>query len=398
MKNKRILVLSLLCIITLIALIINGYYFNKKLEENNNKAITSILYILDEKDVDISRDEIMDIINCKDLSKYQGLEKYGIDKDNEYVLLSNKKIVRNYYISLIVIIVITFCLVIMVLIFYKKKRDKELKELLSYLKRINKKNYKIEIKKNSEGDYSLLLNELYKTAVMLNEQSELSRKDKESLKNSLSDISHQLRTPLTSINLMIDNVMNEETPEAEKKKLLRDINHKIKNTSFLIENLLKLSKFDANTINFKKEYIYVSKILDDVKDNLSLLLDLKDINLNISGDKKIRVNVDPKWEVEAISNIVKNAIEYSNESSKIDITYEHNDIFTKLVIRDYGCGMSKKDQKHIFERFYKGEKSSGNSIGIGMSLAKMIIEKDNGTINVESSEEGTKFIIKYFNN
>jgi signal transduction histidine kinase len=286
----------------------------------------------------------------------------------------------------------------MVLIFYKKKRDKELKELLSYLKRISKKNYKIEIKKNSEGDYSLLLNELYKTAVMLNEQSELSRKDKESLKNSLSDISHQLRTPLTSINLMIDNVMNEDTSEAEKKKLLRDINHKIKNTSFLIENLLKLSKFDANTINFKKEYIYVSKILDDVKDNLSLLLDLKDINLNISGDKKIRVNVDPKWEVEAISNIVKNAIEYSNESSKIDITYEHNDIFTKLVIRDYGCGMSKKDQKHIFERFYKGEKSSGNSIGIGMSLAKMIIEKDNGTINVESSEEGTKFIIKYFNN
>ncbi len=390
MKNKRILVLSLLCVITLVALIVNGYYFNKKLEENNNKAITSILYILDEKDVDISRDEIIEIINCKDLSKYQGLEKYGIDKDKDYVLLSNERIVRNYYISLTIIIVTTFV--------YKIKRDKELKELLSYLKRINKKNYQIDIKKNSEGDYSLLLNELYKTAVMLNEQSELSRKDKESLKNSLSDISHQLRTPLTSINLMIDNVMNEDTSEAEKKKLLRDINHKIKNTSFLIENLLKLSKFDANAINFKKEYINVNKILDDVQDNLSLLLDLKDVSLNIEGNEKIRINVDAKWEVEAISNIVKNAIEYSSEGSKIDITYEQNDIFIKLVIRDYGCGISKKDQKYIFERFYKGENSSSNSIGIGMSLAKMIIEKDNGTISVESSDEGTKFIIKYFNN
>ncbi len=398
MKNKRIIVILVLCIVTLIALLLNGYYFNKRLEENNNKAIASILYILDEKDVDISKKEIIEIINSKDLDKYQGLEKYGINKDKEYVLLSNKKIERNYFISLVVIIIIAFCLIVFTLVMYKKKRDKELKELLKYLKDINDKHYKIEIKKNIEGDYSILLNELYKTAVMLNEQTELSRRDKESLKDSLSDISHQLRTPLTSINLMIDNVLEEKIDENEKKKLLRDINHKIKNMVFLVESLLKLSKFDANVITFKQEKIHLSKILDDVEDNLSLLLDLKNVSLNINGDKDIKVKVDYKWEVEAISNIVKNAIEYSDDDSNIDITFEKNDIFTKLVIRDYGKGMSKKDQKHIFDRFYKGSNSSSNSIGIGMSLAKMIIEKDNGNISLESNNKGTKFIIKYFNN
>ncbi len=397
MKNRRIIIF-VLCIITLGALIVNGYCFNKKIKENNNKAIASILYILDEKDIEISKNEIIEIINSDNLDKYQGLEKYGIDKDNEYVLLSNKKIERNYYLSLITIIFIAFCLIIFTLIMYKKKRDKELKELLKYLKDINDKHYKIEIKKNIEGDYSLLLNELYKTVVMLNEQTELSRKDKESLKNSLSDISHQLRTPLTSINLMIDNAVDEEISEEEKRKTLREINHKIKNMVFLVESLLKLSKFDANVITFNQEKISLMKIIDDVEDNLSLLLDLKDVSLNVKGDKDIKVKVDSKWEVEAISNIVKNAIEYSPEGSKIDINFEKNDIFTKLTIRDYGSGMSKKDQKHIFERFYKGDNSSSNSIGIGMSLAKMIIEKDNGNISLESNSKGTKFIIKYFNN
>ena len=319
MKNKRVLIVSILCIVVLISLIINGYFFNKRLEENNNKAITSILYILDENNIDINKEEIIEIINSEDLDKYQGLAKYGIDKDNEYILLANKKIVRNYYISLTIIILLAFILIVLVLLFYKKKRDKELQELLQLLKRINEKNYKIDIKKNIEGDYSLLLNELYKTAVMLNEQTELSKKDKESLKDSLSDISHQLRTPLTSINLMIDNVLNEETSEEEKKKLLKDINHKIKNMVFLVESLLKLSKFDANVITFKQEKIEIIKILDDVKDNLSLLLDLKDISINIKGNKDIKIKVDYKWEVEALSNIVKNAIEYSNEGSKIDI-------------------------------------------------------------------------------
>ena len=218
------------------------------------------------------------------------------------------------------------------------------------------------------------------------------------MKDSLSDISHQLRTPLTSINLMIDNVIDEGTSEAEKKKLLREINHKIKNMAFLVESLLKLSKFDANVITFNFEKVSLMKILKDVEDNLSLLLDLKDIKLNIKGDKQVIVKVDYKWEVEAISNIVKNSIEYSNDGGKIDISFEKNDIFTKLIIRDYGSGMSKKDQKHIFERFYKGRNSNSNSIGIGMSLAKMIIEKDNGSISLNSNKEGTKFIIKYFNN
>ena len=196
---------------------------------------------------------------------------------------------------------------------------------------------------------------------------------------------------------MIDTLRHQDNlSSTERRELLNNIHRKITNTNFLVHSLLKLSKFDANTIEFNRQNNTLSKILKEVLDNLSTLSDLKDIKINIKGSKDISLYCDYKWEVEALTNIIKNCIEHSNSSSKIDITYQKNDIFTKIIIQDNGCGISKKDLPHIFDRFYKAQNSSKDSIGIGLSLAKTIIEKDNGYITVDSViNKGTTFNIKY---
>jgi signal transduction histidine kinase len=299
---------------------------------------------------------------------------------------------------LLSITVIIVYLLVNILIFniYNYKRNKNIKELTNYLKEINKRNYILNIKDNEEGELSILRNEIYKTSIMLNEQANLNKKDKEALKDSLSDISHQLRTPLTSINLMIDNLLEGNLTKEEQKKQLTNINRKIKGTNFLIESLLKLSKFDANTIEFNNKEYKINKIIKNVEDNLQDLLDLNDIELVIKGNEKDTLYCDYHWQIEALTNIIKNCIEHSNPGSTININYSKSELLTKIVIRDHGVGMNEKDKKHIFDRFYKGENSNPNSIGIGMSLAKSIIEKNNGRITVSSKPgDGTEFTIKY---
>ena len=196
---------------------------------------------------------------------------------------------------------------------------------------------------------------------------------------------------------MIDSLKdNKNLSDENKNKILNNIHRKISNINFLVHSLLKLSKFDANTVVFKDELNKIEDILIEVKDNLSILSDLKDITINIKGNKKDKIYCDYKWQVEAITNIVKNCLEYSNPSTNINIYYESNDLFSKIIIRDNGIGMNEYDVKHIFERFYKGKNSSSDSVGIGLALSKSIVEKDNGYITVDSKlGKGTTFIIKY---
>ena len=394
---KRFFLITTIFFIITIALTIGiSYKYYKKLEANNNLIIASIINNIKEEYPDIKDEDIGHILNLEDLDEYPGLEHYGILIKEHNISNSNKHIM-NKCLLLLVLILTTYIIINTIITFvYLYKRNKNINYITNYLKEINKHNYKIELKSLEEGDLSILKDELYKTTVMLNEQAHQSKKDKESLKNSLSDISHQLRTPLTSINLMIDNIMEGNKTKEEERKLLVNINHKIKNTSFLVESLLKLSKFDANTIEFNPNNYKINKILESVEDNLRDLLDLNDITLNITGNKKDTLYCDNKWQIEALTNIIKNCIEHSEPGNNIDISYDKSELLTKITIKDYGKGMNPKDKRHIFDRFYKGENSNPKSIGIGMSLAKMIIEHDGGTISVESKiNQGTTFSIKY---
>lgn len=232
---------------------------------------------------------------------------------------------------------------------------------------------------------------------MLKEEAENSKKDKLELKDSLSNISHQLKTPLTSILIIIDNLIDtSEMNYSMREEFLRDIKREITNINFLVGSLLKIAKLDTNTVNFIEEDVKLKKIVEESIKNVSVLSDLKnvDIKINIINDSIIRC--DFKWQIEAITNILKNCVEHSKEDSKIEITISDNKIYSLMEIKDNGVGIDKEDINHIFQRFYKGKNSSNDSIGIGLSLAKTIIDKSNGSINVESGKSGTKFIIKYF--
>jgi len=235
--------------------------------------------------------------------------------------------------------------------------------------------------------------------VMLRETADQSLQDKVSLKNSLSDISHQLKTPLTSINIMLDNIIDDALMEASvRNEFIIDIKREILNINFLIQSILKLSSIDANAIKFTKEYVKLSKIIDESIKNVSVICDLKNINIHIEGNKNIKVNCDFKWQVEAITNIIKNAIEHSHENSTVDIKYEQNKVYTTVTITDYGIGIDAKVLPNIFKRFYRDTTSDTQGYGIGLSLAKSIIEAQNGSINVSSVlDQYTIFTIKYFN-
>ena len=233
---------------------------------------------------------------------------------------------------------------------------------------------------------------------MLKEVAENSVKDKINLKNSLSDISHQLKTPLTSITIMIDNIL--DNPDMDKETridFLESIKKQVHNINFLISSLLKLSKLNMNTVKFFNKEEKIENIINKAIDNVSAISDLKNIKINIHGNTKSRVYCDAKWQVEAISNILKNGIEHSTNGGVLDIFFEENKIYSQIKIKDYGNGINREDLPHIFERFYKGKNSLDESVGIGLPLSKSIIEKNNGSIEVNSKlTKGTEFVIKYY--
>jgi len=396
-EHKRFyLIITITLILTIILSLLINYSYYKKVEKNNNLILSTIIYNIKEQYPNLDDEEIIHLLNTDKIKEYKGLKEYGILLNEHNISLSNKQIMNKCLISTISIIIVYLMIVLLIIYIYNHKRNKNIKELTNYLKKINKHNYNLNIKDNEEGELSILRNEIYKTSIMLNEQANLNKKDKEALKDSLSDISHQLRTPLTSINLMIDNLLEGNLTKEEQKKQLININRKIKGTNFLIESLLKLSKFDANTIEFDNKEYKINKIIKSVENNLQDLLDLNDIKLIIKGNEKDTLYCDFHWQIEALTNIIKNCIEHSKPGDSINVFYSKSELLTKIEIKDHGIGMNDKDKKHIFERFYKGENSNSNSIGIGMSLAKSIIEKNNGRIIVTSKlGEGTEFIIKY---
>ena len=232
---------------------------------------------------------------------------------------------------------------------------------------------------------------------MLREVAENSKNDKINLKNSLSDISHQLKTPLTAITIMADNIIENKDMEPDiREEFMKDIRRETTNIKFLVESLLKLSKLDSNSVKFINEKVKVQEIIEEAVKKISPLSDLKNVMINTDGNETDEIECDKKWQIEAITNVLKNCIEHSNYNSAINIKYEQNNMYNKIEIQDFGSGITAEDLPHIFERFYKGKNSSSESIGIGLALAKSIIENNNGYISVESEiGKGSKFTIKY---
>lgn len=402
MKNK--IELKKMCITSCIVIIIFLITFSiliykqyKTYTYNFNQKIAGIIDNVLEKYPDIEKREIVEILNSSDKTNNEILREYGIELDKDSVILENNTDFQKFII-IDVSTLIVFILILSIIVFkYNHSESKKINEITKYIEEINRGNYKLNIEENTEDELSILKNELYKITIKLKEVAENSQKDKTTLKDSLSDISHQIKTPITSILIMLDNILSDENmPEDIKKDFIKDIKREIINIKFLVESILKLSKIDSNSIKFIKKEVFIKDIINEAVKNVSMLSELKNIEIIVSGDDSIKTICDLKWQVEAITNILKNCIEHSYENRKIYINYNQNNMYTELKIEDNGTGIDAKDLPHIFERFYKGKNSSSDSVGIGLALSKSIIESNNGYIQVDSElNKGTIFIIKY---
>lgn len=402
MKNK--IELKKMCITSCIVIIIFLITFSiliykqyKTYTYNFNQKIVGIIDNVLEKYPDIEKREIVEILNSSDKTNNEILREYGIELDKDSVILENNTDFQKFIIIDISTLIL-FILILSIIFFkYNHSESKKINEITKYIEEINRGNYKLNIEENTEDELSILKNELYKITIMLKEVAENSQKDKTTLKDSLSDISHQIKTPITSILIMLDNILSDENmPEDIKKDFIKDIKREIINIKFLVESILKLSKIDSNSIKFIKKEVFIKDIINEAVKNVSMLSELKNIEIIVLGDDSIKTICDLKWQVEAITNILKNCIEHSYENKKIYINYNQNNMYTELKIEDNGTGIDAKDLPHIFERFYKGKNSSSDSVGIGLALSKSIIESNNGYIQVDSKlNKGTTFIIKY---
>ena len=367
-----------------------------------NEKIAEIMGKISESNPEIDSREIIEILNStQNMEQYEKgqkeLSKYGIeiDKINSIKLIENQ---MKTNLKLNILIIVLFSILWMtIIVLYLRKRDKKIKQITNYINQIKNKKYDLNIEENTEDELSNLKNELYKITIMLKEESEISKKDKENLKMSVEDISHQLKTPLTSITIMLDNLKdNPNMEEKTKQKFIFEISKQVEWINWLVISMLKLSKLDANVVQFYDEKINLKKFIGEIIKNLEIPIEVKNQKIIIDGDENVSFIGDYKWQQEAITNIIKNCIEHNANNGTIYINYEENSLFTKITIRDEGEGISKEDLKHIFERFYKGKNSSENSVGIGLALAKNIIEKNNGMINCKSElDKGTEFVIKY---
>ena len=405
LKNKEVRELILIEIIVLIIGIVSILLLNKYSYETYKEAIIeNNLYIIDSiisKHPELENEVIDGIIN-HDISKsesYEILNKYGLDRLDTVDYLNNNsyinKTIRKYniiYISILIIIVFS------ILIIYINKIYNKIRKLSIYTNDILNNKYNMDIREYSEGDISNLKNDLYKMTIKLKEQNELSLKDKIYLQDTLSDISHQLKTPLTSMYVINELLYDDKLDKSLKKELLNKSKKGLERIEWLITSLLKMSRLDSGSEKLIFEEVKLINIINKTIEPIRIPLELKNINLNVSCSNDIKVNVDVNWTTEALINILKNAMEHTLENGNINIVCSDNPLYTMISISDDGCGISKKDLPHIFERFYKGM-SNKESIGIGLNMSKKIIENENGNISVKSKEnEGTTFIIKLFKN
>lgn len=402
MKNKielkKYIISTLIVFICLfiLFLFLNIYEY-KTYTKNFNNKISAIINVIKKDYPKITDKEIIKIINNDKIETNDFFNKYGIDVNNKSILIKNDRDYRKFLAINLSFLTITVVILLIIYIRYNYKKEKDIKDIIKCIEQINKKNYEIQIDSISEDELSILKNEIYKTTIMLKEAAENSSKDKLNLKKSLEDISHQLKTPLTSVLVMLDNIIEDSNMEEKiRNDFIVDIKRNVLNINFLVQSLLKLSKFDANAIHFVKQENDLKTIIEESIKNVSTLCDLRNINIKLNIKENSKIICDDKWQIEALTNIIKNAIEHSKNNSNIIINIENNNVYSMIEVIDFGEGIAKKDIKHIFERFYKCKNTKTDSIGIGLALAKTIIEEDKGTISVESNKLETKFIIKYY--
>ncbi|SEW33080.1 sensor histidine kinase [[Clostridium] fimetarium] len=276
-------------------------------------------------------------------------------------------------------------------------RYKKLSDLSDQINEILHGQDKYDLSSYAEGELAILQSQIFKMTIQLREQATTLKKDKVYLTDSIADISHQIKTPLTSINLIASLLSELDIEDERRMQLTSELMRMLSHVEWLITTLLKMSKFDAGTVEFQNEVVKVDELIREASSIIAIPMDLRDQIFVSKILPKITFKGDLAWSVEAIGNILKNCMEHTPKGGQILVSAEENAIYSEIMIIDNGVGIAKEDLPHVFERFYKGKNSSSQSVGIGLALAKMIVARQNGTIKVENNQAiGAKFTIRFY--
>lgn len=390
-------------IITLV--IISMFVLSARVLENTyrtavNREIANILGAVAEADPEIDTATIVRALRQPDSATAAAgreiLESYGYLPSD--LAAPSAKTFLSQMLGLVVGSILLFALIILGYFWYRDwAEERKVQRLVTYLQDLKDRIYDLKLEENSEDELSFLTNEIYKITVLLKESAENNQLHSRNLETALADISHQLRTPLTSLQVTIDNIYDDpEMPLSVRQDFLRGAIRQIESMSSLVMTLLNLAKFDNGSIKLYSQPVQVGELLTEVRQNLAVLSELQGVSVELTGDLDTEVSFDRRWQREALSNIIKNCIEHSQPGDNVKISVENGPLFLKITIADQGEGITEKDLHHIFERFYKAQNSSNDSVGIGLAFAKTVIEADNGQISVKSQPGvGTVFTVKY---
>ncbi len=384
-------------LITAFLLAAGGRYYLKKAVI---QSYGSIIGAVAEKYPEAEQ-ELIDLITHPDRKAVargrEILSRYGISSTT---LELDPPPMRNLYrynlIAYLLLPLLTGAAFVAATLLFLRNHFQQIRGITRYTGMISRGDYTLDLRDNREGDLSILKNEIYKITTLLREQAAALQQEKILLADSLADISHQLKTPLTSLTVLND--LLSENPTEEKRALfLERMRAQLQRIEWLIGSLLKLSRLDAGAVTMKKKTVPVHNLVEKALAALALPLEIKALQVHLEGDPSVSFSGDFEWSCEALINILKNCIEHTPEEGSLEILFEENPIFTQINIADSGTGIAPEDLPHIFTRFYKGKSAAPDQVGIGLAMARAIVEKQGGDITVKSKPcRGTEFTIKFY--
>lgn len=395
-NNKKLLItLFILFVLVIILTYIISTYLADKYKRNLLYFSNIVINNVEENYSDSTEQIINNIFNENVKIDKSVLGKYGISQDTIDINNNMFNYTKTLNTILFTFIIILFVIIFICVIYYMVKQNRKISKLNNYTEEVLNNNYMLDIRDNDEGNISKLKNKIYDMTVMLKEKNFLLEQDKIKIEKMIADISHQIKTPLTSLNILTE-LLYEEKDIKKKEEFLDDMVKELNKIEWLVKNILNIAKIDSKTLILKREKVNVKELLNKSKTTFNAILELMNVSLVIDGKNDVYFVVDKKWTEEAINNLIKNAIEHKAKS--INITFEKNNVYTVLVIKDDGEGIEEEDLPHIFERFYKAKNSKSESMGLGLAFVNSIITNENGSIRVKSKKgSGTKFTIKIYN-
>jgi len=396
-KDLRRIFFTLTVIVAMGGAIINLvlFQYEKRMRQGSYEVLARMVETVTREYPKLREEEVIKTIASSETTETgkATLARYGMLEKGETLIIEGKKFpVRGMINS---ICIVTFLCMAFAFLLFWKGRNRRLGELCHYVDRISMGDENLDIRSNDEDELSGLRNELYKLMVSWKEAAGNEKESKLALSEAVENISHQLKTPLTSVVVLADNILEDEQMNPQvQRKFLQEISRQLIGMKWLVVTLLKLSRLDAGVVEFARESCSLKKILEEAIQNLEMNAQWKEIQIRTNFTDG-QILGDEKWLVEGFQNIIKNAMEYSPQKGVVEIETLDNDVFAQVTVRDHGPGIPEEAQKHLFERFYSSSKVENENIGIGLALSKEIIEKHNGYVTVNSGSEGTEFVIKF---